>query len=132
RTLRVLFKGELWRGRDNLRVSFRRPIDWTALPSAILPVVDAVLLGVAVIGLLGGLASWPRTAVPAIVSLLVVAGFAFLKAVRAAVRERRGTVAAIAQAFVVASVYDVARALAVFAKVPHRNIRPKTAATTAS
>ena len=46
-TLTELFIGELWRGRDNLRVSFRKPLSVAALPSALIPVVDIVMLGVA-------------------------------------------------------------------------------------
>ena len=44
RTLWELFQGELWRGRDNLRVSFRRPLSWSSLPSAMIPVVDVLMI----------------------------------------------------------------------------------------
>jgi glycosyltransferase involved in cell wall biosynthesis len=61
RTLTELFKGELWRGRDNLRVSLRKPLSIAALPSALIPVVDIVMLGVAMAGLVGALLVWPRS-----------------------------------------------------------------------
>jgi glycosyltransferase involved in cell wall biosynthesis len=35
RSLRALFRGELWRGRDNLRVTLRGPLTWRALPSVL-------------------------------------------------------------------------------------------------
>ena len=38
-TLRALFRGELWRGRDNLRVSLRGPLVWRDLPSVIVPLL---------------------------------------------------------------------------------------------
>jgi glycosyl transferase family 2 len=132
RTLGALFKSELWRGRDNLRVSFRRPLDWPGVPSAILPVLDAALLGVGVSGLMGGLAAWPMGMTLTLSAVLLVAAFAFLKTVRAAIRERQAPGVVLLQAFSVACVYDVARALALFTRVPHRSVRPKAAATTAS
>ena len=61
RTLSDLFASERWRGRDNLRVSFRRPVVWASVPSAIVPIVDALMLGAAVLGMvaaLAGLDAW--------------------------------------------------------------------------
>ncbi len=44
RTLRHVFFGELWRGRDNVRVSLRAPRSWRTLVSAAIPVVNLVAL----------------------------------------------------------------------------------------
>ena len=44
KTLRALFLGELWRGRDNLRVSLRPPIIASELPSIIIPIVELMLM----------------------------------------------------------------------------------------
>ena len=41
-TLWDLFRGELWRGRDNLRISLRGPLTWRGLPSVVIPIVDVV------------------------------------------------------------------------------------------
>jgi hypothetical protein len=53
RTLRAVFLGELWRGRDNLRVTFRRPLEIRSVLSAIQPattlVAVATLLTLAVV-----------------------------------------------------------------------------------
>src|SRR5262245_50589523 len=46
RTLREVFASERWRGRDNLRVSFRRPIAWASIPSAIIPICHIVLIAI--------------------------------------------------------------------------------------
>src|SRR5262249_29897407 len=51
-TLLDLFVAERWRGRDNLRVSLRGPFSWAALPSAIMPIVDVTMMGLALVGLL--------------------------------------------------------------------------------
>lgn len=39
-TLGALFRGELWRGRGNLAVSFRPPVKLRELPSALIPVIE--------------------------------------------------------------------------------------------
>ena len=48
RSLRALFFGELWRGRDNVKVSLRGPLTWRALPSVMIPLTILLLLTVAV------------------------------------------------------------------------------------
>jgi glycosyltransferase involved in cell wall biosynthesis len=119
RTLLDVFRGELWRGRDNLRVSFRRPISWSALPSAIVPVVDSVaMLGGVVAAFWAVRGSQPAVLLDALAVLALVGG-ALLKVARACVREGAAGVTTI-QAFAVALVYDVARALALFARAAHR------------
>ncbi|MCU1382477.1 MAG: wbbL 2, partial [Acidobacteria bacterium] len=58
-TLRDVFSSERWRGRDNLRVSFRRPLSWASMPSAIVPLIDTVLIAAAIGGLFASLrAGW--------------------------------------------------------------------------
>jgi GT2 family glycosyltransferase len=128
RTLRDLFVSELWRGRGNLRVSFRRPIDWADLPSALIPVVDAVMLAVAAIGLGAVVASWPSGLLLMGGALLVFAGGAVLKAAKATLRGDGPRGLGIIQVLVVACVYDLARACAVVVRAPHRSTRPRTAA----
>ena len=72
-TLRDLFRGELWRGRDNLRMSFRGPVKLSELPSAILPIAQLGLLGMAVTGIAAGPAGLPVTGV-GLGGILVAAG----------------------------------------------------------
>ena len=54
-TLSELFFGELWRGRDNVRVSLRAPLTIRAMPSVLMPVVGLGCLALLALGLL----SWP-------------------------------------------------------------------------
>jgi len=129
-TLRDLFKSELWRGRDNLRVSFRNPIMWTAIPSAVLPMIDATLLGVGIGGLLAFLAGRSRGVYAIFAALFLFLCGALVKVMRAAGRARGTSSLNILQTLVAACVYDVARALALFTRTSHRNTRNKTAATT--
>jgi GT2 family glycosyltransferase len=44
-SLSALFKGERWRGRDNLRVSLRSSLTWRGLPSIVIPIVDVTDAG---------------------------------------------------------------------------------------
>src|SRR5262249_26721652 len=39
-TLAALFRSELWRGRDNLRLALRGPLSWRGVPSVAIPVAD--------------------------------------------------------------------------------------------
>ena len=130
KTLRDLFKSELWRGRDNLRVSFRRPIAWASLPSAIIPICHVALFGVLLVGLLGT----PLVGrVGLVVAAAAIAGCIAATAprvVRAAARERQLGFGTFVQAFAVAGAYDIGRALAVVSRAPHRAVRaPHMAAT---
>lgn len=121
-TLRALFKSELWRGRDNLRVSLRRPVAWRSLPSAFIPVIDLAMLTVAALGL-GAmlLGSRPAGLIAAAALLIILAG-AGVKVLRARLQAPGESLLAVLQAVVVASVYDLARALALVARAPHRNV----------
>jgi hypothetical protein len=124
RTLVELFMGELWRGRDNLRVSFRQPMSVAAIPSAVIPVIDIVMLCAAAAGLAGVLLAWQRGLLIFSFAILIVAAGAGLKAVRAILKERHPTVGA-GQLFVVALVYDIGRALALVTRAHHRGTRPR-------
>jgi glycosyltransferase involved in cell wall biosynthesis len=130
KTLREVFTSERWRGRDNLRVSFRRPIVWASLPSAIIPIWHVALLAAVFIGL-AGVPLIGRVGL--IVAAVAIAGcFAATapRVVRAAVRERRLELGTFVQAFAVAGAYDFGRALAVVSRAPHRAVRaPHIAAT---
>src|SRR5262249_2540895 len=115
-TLRDLFKSELWRGRDNLRVSFRHPIMWTAIPSAVLPMIDAALLGIGIGGLLALLAGRSGGVYVIVTALFLFLCGALVKVMRAAGRVTGTGFLNILQTLVAACVYDVARALALFTR----------------
>ncbi len=129
KTLRDLFKSELWRGRDNLRVSFRRPIVWGAIPSAMMPVVDALLLAGAGAGLAAWIADW-TPGLPLAAAAVALVGFgALAKAFRATIRTPGRGALGLLQGFVVTAVYDIARALALVTRAAHRNTHSRAAVT---
>jgi GT2 family glycosyltransferase len=114
KTLKALFLGELWRGRDNLRVTFTGPRTFRHLRSAVVPIADLVCLAAGIVSLGTGnpaiaIGWWLLALVPAAVK----ATFILRRQVR------KGVVAA-AQAMAVAVVFDLARALAILARGSHR------------
>ena len=119
KTLKALFLGELWRGRDNLRVSLRRPLKLAALPSIAIPVVNlfalsATLLGLATIAY-GG----------AVLVATGIAAFALLTVVRAGsllwqTEPLTPNTMRVVQALAVAGAYDSARALALVVRAGHQ------------
>ena len=112
-TLYSLFKSELWRGRDNLRVSLREPLTLRGLPSVIIPVVGLALLGFVTIA--SGLGRFGAAG-----GALTL--FLALSAIRAWHMRRRGDVP-LHHALAVALTYDAARALALVMRVRHRRAK---------
>jgi hypothetical protein len=115
-TLKALFLGELWRGRDNLRVSLRPPVRLVALPSVVIPVV---VLAAFLFAVLGPLAASVSLAQAVSVFVVVLGGAAALRAPRIWLRLPTRSVVTGAQALAVSLVYELARALALVARVPH-------------
>jgi len=114
KTLKALFFGELWRGRDNIRVTLAGPRTLRHLRSALIPIAELALL-------IGGVALMASGHVMLSVTCLAAA---FLPtAVRAAcIRKRllrRGVIASL-QALAFAVVFDLARAFAILARGSHR------------
>jgi glycosyltransferase involved in cell wall biosynthesis len=117
RTLRALFFGELWRGRDNIRVTVRGPKTIRNLRSAAIPVYQLVALAACVVALF---MTWWWLAAVALLTALAPA------AIRAAMilrRKLRPTIFGAAQALVVAIVFDTARALALLGRASHQTRR---------
>jgi GT2 family glycosyltransferase len=115
-TLRRLFLSELWRGRDNLRVSLREPA-WRELPSVVIPVLDLCAAATAA----GAIAYWGSGGLPvATGAALFFLAFSSLRAWRMAARATIGTAQGLAQTLAVALTYDAARALALVVRAPHR------------
>jgi glycosyltransferase involved in cell wall biosynthesis len=110
RTLRHVFFGEMWRGRDNVRVSLRAPRTVRTLVSAAIPVFNLLALALVVVGLLSGTAvGWTMAALAAI-SVLV------LMALRASVMISGAASGEFPRAFAVAAAYELGRALALTAR----------------
>jgi GT2 family glycosyltransferase len=112
-TLRALFFGELWRGRDNARVTLRGPRTLRHFRSVLIPMAN---LGAVVCGTIALAASLP---VVAAVACSVVLTLAAVKVCRMA-RRHRPTIVRAAQAFVVAVTFDLARAFALILHGSHR------------
>jgi GT2 family glycosyltransferase len=121
-TLAALFRAELWRGRDNIRASLRGPLTLRGLPSLLIPVVE---LGWLTAGL-GGLLTAPEGLALALSAPVGFAGFAALRAFRMT-SHRSGVLPVEAlQAFAVAYVYELARAMALVYRAPHHRNRPRS------
>jgi GT2 family glycosyltransferase len=117
-SLRALFFGELWRGRDNIKVTLRGPLTLRALPSVVIPVVTlALLLVIAVAG-------W-MSLVLAISAALIVATLTGLRAARMSIGKGRLMAQDVAANIAVAAVYDLARALSLVARATHRTRRER-------
>jgi GT2 family glycosyltransferase len=117
-TLRRLFTSELWRGRDNLRVSMRAS-SLRDFPSILIPVLD-LFAGVSAPV---SIALWGWQGLPIALSAVgVVAGVAWLRTTRMATRAKVGTLQQVLQAYWVALLYDIARALALIVRRPHRRV----------
>ncbi|MEO8680098.1 MAG: glycosyltransferase [Vicinamibacterales bacterium] len=111
-TLRALFYGELWRGRDNLRVTFSGPLTMQSVRSAIVPMADLAAFAAAAIALLAG---------HPLLALLCGSAALLPAAIRAArmLRNRTATISNAMQAMAVAVVFDLARAFALLARGSH-------------
>jgi hypothetical protein len=113
-TLRDVFRGELWRGRDNLAVSFRRPLDCRCVASAFIP--TALLAVAALLPILLIARDLRLSATCALVLSVPV----FVRAFRICASRNRWGLLAIAQSLAVAAAYEAGRALALVAAAPHR------------
>lgn len=121
RTLKALFLGELWRGRDNLKVTFNGPRTFRNLRSAIVPVADLAALATGILLLLTGYHLFALACL--LLALLPAAARATLITRRRAQSAASGLVPvsrSAAQALAVAVVFDLARAFALLARGSHR------------
>jgi hypothetical protein len=118
-TLRALFFSELWRGRDNLRVSLREKMTLRNAPSVLIPLLILLALLLSGVGALvavsGGSAGWLVT------GIAVAGALSVLRAARLWTRTPRAekTITTAAQAWLVGATYDVARALALISRASH-------------
>jgi GT2 family glycosyltransferase len=115
-TARALFFGELWRGRDNIRVTLRGPMTLRALPSVLIPVINLACLIV-----LAG-AAWIGR-IPVATAALILLGLIGLRAARMSIGRGPLTAGDAAANVVVAAVYELGRALSLVARASHRTRR---------
>jgi Glycosyl transferase family 2 len=120
-TLRAVFMGELWRGRDNLRVSLRRPLSWRslvsmAMPLAMLSALASVAVGVSVTLAAGSPVGLRMLGVGMCGAVLVVAS----RTGRMLLNQPSRSGADMFRAAVVAFVYELGRALAPVLRTTHR------------
>ncbi len=114
RTLSALFFGELWRGRDNLRVTFRGPKSLRHFRSALIPVGELWCLNGGLLALLFGYLTLATLFLAAAVAPSVIRAAGIVR------RQLRPGVVPALQALTVAVVFDLARALALFTRGSHR------------
>jgi GT2 family glycosyltransferase len=122
RTLGQVFFGELWRGRDNIRVSLRPPWSGRTLVSAALPVLNLLAFVAVIIGLI--------TATPTGWWVAAVAGIYVVAAVclRASVMTRRGGMTEWPAACAVAAAYEAGRACSITGRFGYRRRRREATA----
>ncbi len=117
RSLKQLFESELWRGRDNLVVSLRGPLGLRDLPSIFIPmVVLASLMTMPA----GAVAAVYGIRMPLLIALTLILAAPCARALAMTSRLQDRSPFGFAQAFLVASTYDLARALAMVIRKGHR------------
>jgi GT2 family glycosyltransferase len=116
RTLRAVYAGEKWRGRDNLRVTLRPPMNLRSALSALQPLVTVAVLVAAAFLIL---VDWRHTLqyVMAAGALAVLGSLP--RALQMFVRDRRRSPLALVRCLVVAIVFDLGRAAAIVARATH-------------
>jgi GT2 family glycosyltransferase len=116
-TLRALFFGELWRGRDNVRVTLRGPRTLRHFRSAIIAMVDLAAVTCGIVATAFGmwrLAGW---------CIAIPVGLAALRALAMSRRDVHRSLVNLLQSFAVALTYDLARACALLAGGTHATRR---------
>ena len=116
-TLGEVFYGELWRGRDNIRVSLRPPLAGRTLVSAAVPLTNLAAAG----AILGGLAAGPDLGFTAAASAAVY--LAGVVGLRASVMTRDAGLRDWPKACAVAAAYEAGRALALTGPFGYRRRR---------
>lgn len=122
-TIRQVFLGELWRGRDNIRVSLRPPRSWRMLASALLPAATLAGLAGLILGLVIPRGGWPIVLAAATLVLALVG-------LRMLLMWQRGGLhgPTAPQIFQVAAAYEFGRALAILGRFGHGHRRATTKA----
>jgi GT2 family glycosyltransferase len=120
-TLSEVFFGELWRGRDNVRVSLRRPWSLRSLASAAMPVASLA----ATLAMVGS----PLMPEPlGVVMALTGIGFLASNVIARAARIRQSASPTWSEALAVAAAYEAGRALALAGRFGYKRRRTIAAA----
>jgi hypothetical protein len=117
-----VFRGELWRGRDNLRVTLRSLPAGRELPSVIMPLAYLGSIGLVVAGVATaplGTSCWAAAGAGGIFLITLV------RTARTVSGGRFFDPLALGRAFVVSAAYEAARALALVVHVRHRRAERK-------
>lgn len=126
--LSELFRGELWRGQDNLRVSVRGPMSWRALPSILIPIVDLAMMALLIVAAIAMLVNFPVGVRLATVAIVCLIGASAPRVIRAVFAGQCRQPLQLVQLWAVACIYDWARALALVWRSPHRSSTARIAA----
>jgi GT2 family glycosyltransferase len=119
-TLKGLFFSELWRGRDNWRVTIRGPLSFAAYASLVIPALNLLCLAMLSTGIIL-FSFWHLWPLPVLAGLSVFVCLAALQAARLSLQDVN--IQAIAENVSVAAVYNLARALALIARATHKRRR---------
>ena len=114
KTLKALFLGELWRGRDNLRVTFSGPRTLRNWRSGLIPIAQLAALAAGAGALIAGMLP------VALICWLTAVAPALARAALVIRRRIRPTFVAAVQAVTVSIVFDLARAFALLTRGSHR------------
>jgi glycosyltransferase involved in cell wall biosynthesis len=123
-TLRALFVGELWRGRDNVRATLRGPLTLRSLPSLIAPLANILFIAAIVFGALSTkwfgfrLVAWGGIGIGAL---------SVCRAAQMMFNDERSVLRDLAPNLTVACVYNTARALALVLRTKHPDRQPAPA-----
>jgi hypothetical protein len=116
RTVGAVFAGEMWRGRDNLRVTFRPPLNFRSALSALQPLVTVTVLAAAVLLML---VDWRHALRYAVAAGAFVVLASLPRTVQMAARSSDRSIGALAQCFAVAVAFDLGRAAAIVLRATH-------------
>jgi|KBSSwiStaDraftv2_1062776.scaffolds.fasta_scaffold106454_2 GT2 family glycosyltransferase len=130
-TLGHLFRAERWRGRDNLRVTFRTRMTVRDLPSVISPIMVAVAVPVLLAASLAAPFTGGRSLSIALAAAVAFAVVAVARTARIASAVGDWRLGAVARAFAVAATYELARASAILTRAAHHRHGPAPTARAA-
>lgn len=116
RTLCAVFTGEMWRGRDNLRVTLRPPMNVRSILSALQPLITVTIFTAAS---LLALVDWRHALqyVAAAGAFVVLASLP--RTLQMAVRGRNRSPVSLLQCLLVAVAFDLGRAAAIVVRATH-------------
>lgn len=122
-TLKSLFFGELWRGRNNFRVTMKGPITLRALLSLIIPILNLSGLLLILAGIFLQLSGMALGLLALLSGIFLIIAPATLRCIYMSSDNR--SLLSISENFAVAVTYNLARALALVVNVSHNTRRAK-------